>query len=314
MDAQLTTAYSGPMVEVMAAISAGKPALALTAATAWRRRTPQDVMAFVAVGEAQEALGRPKAAARAYGSIIDLFPSDAPLRRYAASRLQALGEHGHALALDSWREALAQRIDHPSSHRGLAYALLQGGEHKEAFEVIAAALNRQYPARYQLIERILLDDAELMVAAWLAAAPEDSKSIRAAAAKARVPVLRRASTHFVLSWETDANDVDLHVFDGSGHHVWYQDRGMTTGGLLYADVTDGYGPESFTITGEPRAYPYRIDVQYFRKGPSGHGLGALQVIQHDGKGNVAMRTVPYSLMNDGGRVRLLTLDAPLSAG
>ena len=109
--------------------------------------------------------------------------------------MQTLGEHGEALALDSWREAVAQRVDHPSSHRGLAYALLQAGEHEEAFAVIAAALDRHYPSRYEKIERILLDDAELVVAAWLAAAPEKGRKIRSAAAKARAS----GAGHLLLS-------------------------------------------------------------------------------------------------------------------
>ena len=55
------------------------------------------------------------------------------------------------------------------------------------------------------------------------------------------------SLRFVLAWETDANDVDFHIHDGSGGHAFYSQPVLPSGGELYADVTTGYGPECFTI-------------------------------------------------------------------
>ena len=55
------------------------------AIAAWKAG-PGDVMALVALGEAFEARGQIRSAARAYGSIIDLFSSRADLRRMAGER------------------------------------------------------------------------------------------------------------------------------------------------------------------------------------------------------------------------------------
>ncbi len=313
IDDQVNTAHVDEMAEVMSALDQGSFTTAHTVATQWRKRAPTNVLALVALGEVYEAQGQRRQAARVYGSLIDLSPSDAPMRRYAAARLQGLGAVGQSLALDSLRETVQLRPDHPSSHRGLAYALLSAERYEDAFTAIVAGLRTEYPMRYVGVREILEDDAALLAAAWLAAEPTKASTIREQVSDVGGWIADAPSTHFVLSWETDANDVDLHVHDGGGYHAWYRNRGMNSGGHLYADVTDGFGPESFTIQGQATAYPYRIDVHYFRRGPSGHGLGALQVVQHDGKGHVAVQTLPYELMNDGGRTRLLKLEGPLES-
>ncbi len=51
---------------------------ALGVAERWQRAAPADVMALLAFGEALEANGRDDLAARAYGSLIDLYPGRAP--------------------------------------------------------------------------------------------------------------------------------------------------------------------------------------------------------------------------------------------
>ena len=48
------------------------------------------------------------------------------------------------------------------------------------------------------------------------------------------------SVRFVLNWETDANDVDFHIYDGKGGHAYFSTRKLPSGGELYADVTTGY--------------------------------------------------------------------------
>ncbi|HEX9940954.1 MAG TPA: hypothetical protein VGG03_02970 [Thermoanaerobaculia bacterium] len=90
-------------------------------AEAWSAEEPGDVLALLALGEAWEAAGETAAAARAYGSLIDLFPSRADLRRLAGERLERLGEAGLELAIGTYRKAALDRPDHPSGHRLLAW-------------------------------------------------------------------------------------------------------------------------------------------------------------------------------------------------
>ena len=106
------------------------------------------------------------------------------------------------------------------------------------------------------------------------------------------------SLRFVLNWETDANDVDFHIYDGNGGHAFYSQKQLASGGEFYADVTTGYGPECFTIRlpKDKRAYPYTLQAHYYSIGPMGAGMGKLEVIEHDGKGGLTFEQRPYVVM------------------
>ena len=304
--------YLGKSFDIAKLITDGDLKGAMSLAIEWRDGNPGDVLALVAMGEAAEAAGDLETAARAYGSLIDLFPSRADIRRYAGNRLDRLGEAGVALAVDTYEKAALSRPDHPASHRLYAIALTKAGRYNDAWEAILAGRGRDYPSgRFAGVSKIFDDDAALIAAAWIGAKPDEAAKVRGLAEAAGVTVASGPSTHFVISWETDANDVDFHVHDGKGSHAYYGARTLPSGGELYADVTTGYGPESFTIDGKAAAYPYRMEAHYYSRGPMGYGMGKLQLIQHDGKGGLRFDERPFLIMKDGAFVPLGTLDKPL---
>jgi len=301
--------YDGDMKVIMEEIAAGKIDHALELAIAWRTRAPGDVLALVGLGEALHAKGDKARAARAYGSIIDLFPSRTDLRRMAGERLEELGAEGEALALDTYEKAVAQRPDHPISHRLYAYALLRAGRHEEAFNAIIAGIDRKYPeGRFAQVQRILREDLGLIAAVWLAADPTREPTIARAVGERHTSIDSRASIRFVLNWETDANDVDLHVFDGKGNHAFFRNKTLRSGGELYADVTTGYGPECLTIPGKAAAFPYSVQAHYYGRGPMGYGMGKLEVIEHDGAGHLTFIEQAFVLMKDSAYIDLVKLE------
>ena len=304
-------AYEGALAEVMQLLGRGLRKEAFSKALAWHESAPGDVLALVALGEAAEALGDGGLAARSYGSLIDLFPGRADLRRFAGNRLERLnGEAPVALAIDSYRKAVEQRPDHPAGHRLLAFALLKAGRPAEAFEVLAAGARRDYPeGRFAGVARILREDLGLVAAAWTRAQPARASEIAGRLTQAGGHAETGASLRFVLTWETDANDVDFHIRDGRGGHAYYSQRTLASGGELYADVTTGYGPECFTIRGPAvgRAYPYRLQAHYYSRGPMGYGMGKLQVIEHDGRGGLRFEERPFVVMRDNAFVEMGTV-------
>ncbi|MCB9705546.1 MAG: hypothetical protein H6711_26995 [Myxococcales bacterium] len=305
--------YDGRFREIMAKAAAGDKAGALNDAWAWRSANPGDELAILALGEAAEALGDRALAARAYGSLIDLFPGRADIRRMAGERLESLGKVGLELAVMTYAEAVEQRPDHPSSHRLYAFALLKAGRPAEAFAAALAGARQSYPwGRFRGVDQILQEDLRLIAAAWLAQKPEDEKTIRETLEREGVPPDTRPSLRFVLNWETDANDVDFHIYDGRGGHAYYSQKALPSGGDLYADVTTGYGPECFTVWGDANAYPYVLQAHYYSRGPMGYGMGKLEVIEHDGKGNLRFGENPFVIMKDSAYVDLGRIDAPLS--
>ena len=111
----------------------------------------------------------------------------------------------------------------------------------------------------------------------------------------------------LLTWETDANDVDFHIFDAKGGHAYYSSKRLPSGGELYEDITNGYAPECFTIPGRLPAAPDRLKMHYYSRGPMGYGMGSLDIVRHDGKGNLVFESRPYVVMNDSAYVDLGTV-------
>jgi len=304
--------YDGRFATVMAKITANDTAGALAEAWTWRRANPGDELAILALGEAAEASGDRTLAARAYGSLIDLFPGRADIRRMAGERLESLGAVGLELAVDTYAQAVEQRPDHPSSHRLYAYALLKAGRPEEAFEAARVGASTSYPSgRFRGVLQILQEDMRLIAAAWLAQRPADAESIRAKLAALGVVPDAQPSLRFVLNWETDANDVDFHIYDGRGGHAYFSQKALASGGVLYADVTTGYGPECFTVWGNAAAFPYNLQAHYYSRGPMGYGMGKLEVIEHDGAGNLRFAENPFVIMKDSAYVDLGRVDRPL---
>jgi hypothetical protein len=150
---------------------------------------------------------------------------------------------------------------------------------------------------------IVRADLGLIAAAAIAAEPAQAEALGARLAALGVVPATTPSLRFVLHWETDANDVDLHVRDRRGDEAYYGHRELASGGRLLDDLTDGFGPEMLAIDW-PDAFPYRIAAHYFRRGPEGLGLGAIQVIRHDGHGGLTVEDRPFALQVDDAMIDL----------
>lgn len=298
-------AYQGILAKVMRLIRRGDATAALKTARSWHETEPRNTMGLIALGEALEASGDPVQAARTYGSLIDQYPTRAEMLRMAGGRLERLGDIAIGTAADAFETAVRERPDHPGGHRLFAFALLKMGEHRRAFHALVAGIDRRYPAdRFKGVLRLMREDLGIVGSVWGARRPERVKEIQQVLGRLRIRQPRRASTRFVLSWESDANDVDLHIYDGESNHVFFRKPDLTTGGTLYADVTTGFGPEIVTIQGAARAYPYTIQAHYFSRGPMGFGMGKLQIIRHDGRGGIAFSERPFVIMRDNAYVNL----------
>lgn len=67
-------------------------------------------------------------------------------------------------------------------------------------------------------------------------------------------------TRATLSWDTDATDIDLHIWDEGGAHAWYFDQEGIADAQLSTDITQGYGPEHFEdfVAEDDRTYSYGL--------------------------------------------------------
>jgi len=298
------TTPGGRWGKVLHPLGQGNVAEALRRAKAWHQHQPTELLACIALGQAFEAQGADDQAARAYGSVIDLFPRRADLRRSAGNRLESLGTRtAMTLALDTYREAVRLRPDHPSGHRLLAYAQVRLGAAGQAFETLRGALERKYPTeRFRGAGRVLKQDLGLLGAVLVAQAPTRRADVLAALRDAGSELATGPSLRFVLTWETDDSDVDLHVYDGQGKAGGRQIE--LGSGRLVNNVSTGYGPEAFVVRGASRADHYTLQAAYRRQGAMGAALGMAQVVEHDGQGRLRIDARPFVAQKHGDVVSL----------
>ncbi len=286
-------AMTGRMRDLQRLLDRKQPRLARDLARRWAADKPDDVLAWVALGRALHASGHDAAAARAWGSILDLHPSRADLRRFAGNLLEQVVP-GRALALDTYREATRQRPDHPSGHVQLALAQARMGDMLGGLSSLRIGLDahRRHGRDRRGVDKTIRRLMQVLAGAWLTQHPKDTDRITQAAGWV-VPDSRAVGL-LLLTWETDANDVDLHVFGRDASHAFFS-RKVGAAGRLTADVTKGYGPELFESR-DTRSR--RVLVHYYRRGPMGWGLGRVLRVNHDGRGGVRISGRPFVAMRD----------------
>jgi tetratricopeptide (TPR) repeat protein len=283
-----------------------KPGDAVEFARAHVASHPSDLLGYVALGDALRRDGKHTDAARAYGSLIDLFPDRADMRRFAGNLLEATPDDAaRALALDSYAVAVQDRNDHPTGWLMRALAEARAGRLPDAIRTLDAGLRApRRSGNFPAWERTA---KELMAVFAGVATRDDEKD-----PDGLIEILRRhgtrpdrrAGTRLLLTWENDANDVDLHVFDKRLSHASFR-RKIAAGGRIFADVTTGWGPECFaTSASSPE---FRVFVHSYRQGPMGFGMGRVLSLHSDGKGKLRMGDHPFVVMQDRAYVDLGTL-------
>jgi hypothetical protein len=279
---------------------------ALEEALSYHHDAPRDVLAYVALGEVAEATGQRALAARAYGSIVDLWGDRAELRRFAAERLEGIdGGETAALVADVYSVAVADRADQPSGHRLLAYAKLALGDREGAFRAIERGLaeGARGPRAEPLLD-LMRQDAAILAAALVHERPSERQAIESRLAALGTLLATTPSVRFVLHWETDASDVDLHVTDALGKTANFNKPRLESGGSLLADVTTGFGPEGFVIPARATGFPYSLRAHYYSRGAMGFGMGKVQIVCHDGAGAVTVEDRPFVIQSERAEVDL----------
>ena len=292
--------YSGVYKEIQTYLQRGRSYSALRLALKWKKDNPENTLALVALGDAAMQQKDRDMAIRAYSSLIDYFPMRADIRRFASEKLIAIGEY--KIAIDSFQKALEERPDHPSVYHLLSMAYLSQENYKQAATILLKGLNKQFDSRFIDAHQILYDDLDLVYTIAKRNESKDMPFFEKISKEYKIKELEK-EIKFILVWETDANDVDFHVYDRDKNHAFYSKKVLPSGGELYADITNGYGPECFRIV-QPNGFPYKLEAHYYNKGPMGFGMGALQIIRFNGFKKVKIETRPFVIMNDGAFIDL----------
>jgi len=214
------------------------------------------------LGKNQRALGL-----RILSNLAELKIDDPALLRVFAWRLQEAG------ALEGAVEVLGKvmrlRPEDGQSRRDLALALGELGEVEEQPTYVAQAIEllwmvvRTPGQRTEEIELIALMELNRLAAraerrGW-------GDPAKAAGVDRRLRGNLELDLRVSLSWDADATDVDLHLFEPTGEHAFYSHPRTEIGGLVSRDITNGYGPEEYVVR-RAVAGAYTVKAHYYGSG------------------------------------------------
>ena len=266
-------------------------------ARAWRAIDAYNLVVVRLIGDILTELGRAEDARRAYSAVVELLPKDPSAHRALATVLKQGGDlagaHARLRSATTLRPDdlrirfeladVAQRLDRVEEARALFEGIIASED---------APAQIAYPARQRLAQlyawqrRRALQRSDADTAGRLAAA--------IAALKVKGGI--RNDIKVYLSWDTDRTDVDLWVINPAGQKVFYNRRRGRFGGSLYDDVTNGYGPESFTA---PKGAPgtYQIKVHYYGTARRAftEARGEVIVVLNEGTAHERRHVLPYRL-------------------
>lgn len=272
---------------------------ALDVAWTWQRARPGELLPYVSLGRALLAAGDVEDAARAYGSLIDLYPSRAEPRRFAGALLESLDDPAALdLAIDSYRKARALRPDHPNGYQALALALARRGDHQAAVDTLVDALGRTYAdGQFGDAVELMRRDLATLAAVAILANPESRGEILTQLVDSMIVPEAVDREWLTLTWETDASFLALEVADGDGF--------VHTGGTspLSVEVGTGFGPQGFEWD-QDLVGPLRPSVLAHDLGPEGVAIGSVRRVRVDERGGLEIETRPFVIWPNQPRVTL----------
>ncbi|MCM2315663.1 MAG: carboxypeptidase regulatory-like domain-containing protein [Thermoanaerobaculia bacterium] len=271
----------------------------------WQPYDPENPQVYEMLGEAESALGNGEQARRAFASIIEVAASRPELLQRAGLLLLRAG--GAELAEAPLVKAVEMRPDRVNPHRNLALLYWKQKKYEAAASVLESAMTRRFAQWYGDVHTVLSEELGYVYRSWIAAEPKASGAIAQRARERGVDLEHRDALRITMAWETDANDVDLHVVGPKGDHCFYSKPATSSGLTLYGDVTQGLGPE-VVRTDKLTAGTYSIGVNYFASGPMGVSRGLVVILRSEGlNAEPQLDIVPFRLVegNQGGDVRLI---------
>lgn len=221
-----------------------------------RKRQPE-YATVVAEAETRRDGKDPDCALVALSSMVEASPGDAVLARDVAFTAASWGMHGQAAQLLQ-RVARARPYE-PITYHALGQTLADSGNVDLAAVFFEVALAGEWDARYGDFKRIVRLDYLRMLRAN--AGQSDAVTTERAEELRSKLGLNEADLVVTIMWNTDATDVDLHVHEPRGGHVYYGHPKSATGRLT-ADVTQGYGPEMYVAERAQRGR-YQLEAHYY---------------------------------------------------
>lgn len=200
---------------------------------------------------------------RTLSSLVEQNPGDPVLTRDVAFSAIEWGLGGQAYPL--LKRTASMRPYEPQSYQAMAECLAEIGHADLAMIYYEVALNARWHERYKDVHQIAgveylrllrqINDGQLS-----SHASEYAKA-RAESLVGKTPI-QTADLVITMMWNTDRTDVDLHVVEPTGEECYYDHPQTRIGGRVTRDVTEGFGPEMYTLPSAKHGN-YKIMANYF---------------------------------------------------
>ncbi|MBI2479007.1 MAG: VWA domain-containing protein [Planctomycetia bacterium] len=196
-------------------------------------------------------------------NLIEQNPGDPVLTRDVAySAIEwGLGEAAFPLL----HRVASMRPYEPQSYIAMAQCLADIGHADLAMVYYEVALNARWHDRYKDIHDIAgieyLRLLRRIQQGELSSHAPDYAKARLESLVTQTPV-NEADLVITMMWNTDRTDVDLHVLEPTGEECFYNHPTTRIGGHVTRDVTEGLGPEMYTLP-KAKQGSYKIMANYF---------------------------------------------------
>lgn len=250
-------------------------------------------------------------AIKVLSSLVEQDPGNLILARdvaYSAMEMNAPAAAYHLLM----RVAQARPYQ-PSIYTALGQCLVQLGDADRAILFYEIALGAQFQNVSGDYRKIVGTEYAYLLR-QIVSERRDSKmkdyaKARLASLVEQAGVTEQAALLITMMWNTDQTDVDLHVVEPTGEECFYSHPATRSGGRLTQDVTNGFGPEMYTMRKAP-AGEYEILVKYYRTDPNRAGMRSkvyLTIYRDFGTGQESMIRKTINVRHAGHKERVETL-------
>lgn len=278
-----------------------------------RAKSKDALMPFHALSRARQSAGDLLGAARAISGVVELRPQDPEALRLA----------GMVLLADGLPQTAAEVFGHLRATRSFeVQAYLE-----EALALIAAGRVADAARNYELVlartwvrHTEAVDAARQHYAQWLRRLADGTSlsTSERQAVRRRLDSLgampRQLDLQVTLQWNVDDVDIDLWVTGPEKERTWFQQKTTKSGGHLFWDATQGYGPELFQQEKAHRG-TYFAEVHYYANNSEQWAipsvvLGTLDRFPNDARRHVRTFTVKVLTAQKGNELLLFRTDFP----
>lgn len=170
-------------------------------------------------------------------NVAEMKLENAELLRMIANQLIEEGEK--ELAIETLKEVLKIREEEPQSYRDLALAYNEAGEFNKAIDLLYKLIVGNWDGRFGDVKAIALNEMNAIISMHGDAdlSLVDRRFIYAMPVDVRI----------VIGWNCDNSDIDLWVTDPKKEKCFYEHTETQIGGKISHDVTQGYGPEEYSL-------------------------------------------------------------------